>query len=131
MRWCAAGAFALGMASAATFCRPAAAQSEPAPSPSPVATPTPRPNAPRHTAAPLRHATNLCDAAPLYTWSPTSGYPTPANIRPANFGERFEIQEGPRRSLNGDAYYLTTIPVVYGTGQNRYYWVSERCFNPS
>jgi hypothetical protein len=94
----------------AMFVAPAIAR-EPAPSP-----------------APLRSATNLCTHAPLYSWLPGDNLPTPAHVDAANFGERFEIASGPRRTLEGHGYYETTIPVGAVGGYGAHYWVAERCF---
>jgi hypothetical protein len=77
--------------------------------------------------APLRSATNLCTHALFYTWQ-GENLPTQAHILPAIFGERFEIVSGPRRTLENNGYYETTIPVAAGWGYGAHYWVSERCF---
>jgi hypothetical protein len=78
--------------------------------------------------APLRSATNLCTHSLLYSFLPDDNLPVPAKLEASNMGERFEIVAGPRYTLEGHAYFETTIPVSAGTGTGAHYWVSDRCF---
>jgi hypothetical protein len=96
-------------------------------SPSPAATPHVRMRA---TAKPLRSGVNLCQSAQLYVWPAEGGLPNPANAPPANLGERFQIQKGPRYTSAGKGYYETTIPLPANVGRG-YYWVSQHCFTVS
>ena len=115
---------AAASALAALIALPAAAIADASPSPAPTAHPRIKASP-----KPLRSAVNLCDHALLYTWPAEGGLPNRSNVPPATSGERFQIQAGPRHSLDGHGYYETTIQEPAGLGGGGYYWVSDRCFS--
>ena len=117
-------AAALASPPAAVMAAPVAGSADTSPAPAATATPRIRVKA---SPKPLRSAVNLCAHALFYIWPPEGGIPNPADLPPARSGERFEIQAGPRHTLDGHGYYKTTIPTNSGHG---FYWVSDRCFDP-
>ncbi|MFN2461871.1 MAG: hypothetical protein ABR591_14515 [Candidatus Velthaea sp.] len=83
--------------------------------------------------APMRTTTVVCDAAPLFIWTPRDLRPYRSYVAHSmHLGERVEISLATRSTVNDFQLYETSIPISE-SGYNyagQHYWIPRTCVPP-